>query len=203
MSCNQCGMDTGNEAPFCLRCGGRSIGAVSPPTAGAAAAAPARYPVPQLPPKKPGPDLAAWVLLPIVFLGVWCVAAGIRQLQRQPATSQFEQIANTPVTLKPDGYYYYKFKVPPDATNAVVQGHFSTTGSIGNEIEAYILRRDDFEGWWNGEHRPTIYQSGKSMQSTIKAHIPAGDVYYLVLSNQVSQASTKVVWIDLTLTYNL
>src|SRR5262245_49947740 len=28
MFCNQCGMDTGNEAPFCVTCGGRSIGAV-------------------------------------------------------------------------------------------------------------------------------------------------------------------------------
>jgi hypothetical protein len=37
------------------------------------------------------------------------------------------------------------------------------------------------------KHRPTIYQSGKCMQSTIKARLPAGDVYYLVLSNQVSK----------------
>jgi hypothetical protein len=204
MFCNQCGMDTGNEAPFCVKCGGRSIETVSMPSAGiGAATAPARSPAPQLLAKGPEPDLAVWVLLPIVFLAGWCTVAGIRQLQRRPATSQVEQIANTPVTLNPDGYYYYKFKVPLGARHAIVEGHFSTAGGPGNEIEAYILRKDDFEGWWNGEHRPTIYQSGKCMQSTIKARLPAGDVYYLVLSNQVSKASSKVVLIDVTLTYNL
>jgi hypothetical protein len=87
-------------------------------------------------------------------------------------------------------------------TNAIVQGNFSTAGGTGNEIEAFILSKDDFERWWNGEHRPTIYQSGKVVQGTIKATLPAG-AYYLVLSNQVSQASPKVVRIDVTLTYNL
>jgi hypothetical protein len=172
-------------------------------TDGAAAVAPARYPVPELQPKEPEPDLAVWVLLPIIFLGVWCTAAGVRQLQRLPAPSQIEQIANTPVTLNANGYYYYRFKVPPGARNAIVQGHFSAAGGTGNEIEAYILRKDDFDEWWNGEQRPTIYQSGKVIQSTIKARLPAGDIYYLVLSNQVSQAGSKVVRIDVTLAYNL
>jgi hypothetical protein len=203
MFCNQCGMDTGNDAPLCVKCGGGSIGTVSMTTGGAAAVAPARYPAQQLGPKEPVFDLAVWVLLPIVFLGVWCTAAGIRQLQRLPASSQIEQIANTPVTVNADGYYYYSFKVPPGARDSIVQGHFRVAGGTGNEIEAYILRKDDFEGWWNGEQRPTIYQSGKAIQSTIEARLPAGDVYYLVLSNQVSQASSKVVWIDVTLTYNL
>jgi hypothetical protein len=71
--------------------------------------------------------------------------------QRLSATSQIEQIANTPVTLNADGYYYFKFKVPPGARNATVEGHFSTTGGTGNEIEAYIMRKDDIEGWRNGE----------------------------------------------------
>ena len=116
---------------------------------------------------------------------------------------QIEQIANTPVRVNADSYYYYSFKVPPGARDSIVQGHFRVAGGTGNEIEAYILRKDDFEGWWNGEQRPTIYQSGKAIQSTIEARLPAGDVYYLVLSNQVSQASSKVVWIDVRLTYNL
>ena len=53
------------------------------------------------------------------------------------------------------------------------------------------------------KHRPTIYQSGKCMQSTIKARLPAGDVYHLVLSNQVSNARSRVVSIDVTRTSNL
>jgi hypothetical protein len=118
-------------------------------------------------------------------------------------TEPHRAIAITPVKLNANGYYHYIFKVPPGARNAIVQGHFSTGGGTGNEIEAYILKKDDFEGWWNGEQRPTVYQSGKVVQSTIKAPLPAGDIYYLVLSNQVSQASSKVVWIDVTLTYNL
>jgi len=196
-------MDTGNDAPFCVKCGGRSIETVSTPQTGeATAATPARYPVPKPQPRAPEPNLAVWVLLPILLFGIWCTAIGTGQLRRLSTLSQIEQIANTPVTVNADGYYSYMFKVPPGARNAIVQGHFSTAGGTGNEIEAYILSKDDFEGWWNGEHRPTIYQSGKVIQGTIKASLPAG-AYYLVLSNQVSQASPKVVRIDVTLTYNL
>ena len=130
MFCNQCGMDTGNEAPFCLRCGGRSIETVSTPAGAAAAVAPARYPVPQSRPKKPQSDVAVWVLIPILLFGIWCTAVGTRQFQRSTTTSQREQIANTPVTLNADGYYYYKFKVPPDARNAIVQERFSTAGGL-------------------------------------------------------------------------
>jgi hypothetical protein len=203
MFCNQCGMDTGNDAPFCVKCGGRSIGTVSTHSPGTAtAAAPARYPIPKPQPRAPEPNLAVWVLLPILLFGIWCTAISTRQFRRLSTQSQIEQIANTPVTVNADGYYSYRFKVPQGATNAIVQGNFSTAGGTGNEIEAYILSKDDFERWWNGEHRPTIYQSGKVIQGTIKATLPAG-AYYLVLSNQVSQASPKVVRIDVTLTYNL
>jgi uncharacterized membrane protein YvbJ len=34
MFCNQCGVDTGNDAPFCVKCGGRSIETVSTPPTG-------------------------------------------------------------------------------------------------------------------------------------------------------------------------
>jgi hypothetical protein len=196
-------MDTGNDAPFCVKCGGRSIETVSTHSPGTAtAAAPARYPVPKPQPRAPEPNVAVWVLLPILLFGIWCTAISTGHLRRLSTPSQIEQIANTPVTVNADGYYSYMFKVPQGATNAIVQGHFRTAGGTGNEIEAYILSKDDFERWWNGEHRPTIYQSGKVIQGTIKASLPAG-AYYLVLSNQVSQASPKVVRIDVTLTYNL
>jgi hypothetical protein len=203
MFCNQCGVDTGNDVPFCVKCGGRSIETVSAPPSGAAtAAAPARYPAPKPQPRVLEPNLAVWVLLPILLFGIWCTAISTRQFRRLSTQSQIEQIANTPVTVNADGYYSYMFKVPPGARNAIVQGHFSAAGGTGNEIEAYILSKDDFERWWNGEHRPTIYQSGKVTQGTINASLPAG-AYYLVLSNQVSRASPKVVRIDVTLTYSL
>jgi len=114
-----------------------------------------------------------------------------------------EQIANTPVRLRANGYYYYVFKVPPDARNAIVKGHFGTAGGNGNEIEAYILSKDDFENWWNGKQSRTFYKSGTVTQSTINAHLPASGVYYLVLNNQVSQVISKVVEIDVILTYSL
>jgi len=124
-------------------------------------------------------------------------------LQRLSTPSRVEQIANTPVTVKANRYYYYAFKVPPDAKGAIVRGYFSTAGGTGDEIEAYILNKDDFEDWWNGKQSQTLYHSGTVTRSTINAQLPAGDVYYLVLNNQVSQASSKVVQIDVTLTYNL
>jgi len=204
MFCSQCGNDTGKDSQFCEKCG-RRIGTVSISTTSgtAAAVAPARYRVPESKPKEPKPDLAVWVLLPILLVGVCFTVTTIRQLQRLSTPSRVEQIANTPVTVKANRYYYYAFKVPPDAKGAIVRGYFSTAGGTGDEIEAYILNKDDFEDWWNGKQSQTLYHSGTVTRSTINAQLPAGDVYYLVLNNQVSQASSKVVQIDVTLTYNL
>jgi hypothetical protein len=203
MFCSWCGVDTGNDSPFCTKCGGRSIGAASTPTTGGAAAAvaPALYRDSQSKRKEPETDLAVWVLLPILLVGVWFTVTCVKQLQRLSTTSR-DQIANTPVTVAADRYYYYAFKVPQGARDAVVQGRFSTVGGTGNEIEAYILRKDDFDSWWNGKQSPTLYQSGKVTRGAINARLPADGVYYLVLNNQVSQASSKVVQIDVTLTYN-
>lgn len=204
MFCSQCAIDTGNDSPFCTKCGRKSIGSVSTPTTGgaAAAAAPALYQV-QPAPKEPEPNLAVWVLLPILIVGICFTVSSIKQLQRLSTTSRVEQIANTPVRLRANGYYYYVFKVPPDARNAIVKGHFGTAGGNGNEIEAYILSKDDFENWWNGKQSRTFYKSGTVTQSTINAHLPASGVYYLVLNNQVSQVISKVVEIDVILTYSL
>jgi hypothetical protein len=204
MLCSKCGIDTGNDLQFCTKCGGRSIGSVSTLTTGGAAAAvaPALYQVPKSKPKEPEPNLAVWVLLPILAVAIWFTATGVRQLERLSTPSHIVQIANTPVTVTADRYYYYEFEVPPDVKNAIVKGHFNTAGGTGEEIEAYILNKGDFENWWNGKQSQTFYHSGKVNRSTINARLPAGDVYYLLLNNQVSQASSKVVEIDATLTYN-
>ena len=204
MFCNQCGVDTVNDSQFCTKCAGGSIGTVSKLTVGGAAAAvaPALDRVSKSKPKEPEPDLAVWLLLPILVVGVWLTATVTRQFQRVSPSSRIEQIANTPVTVKADRYYYYAFRVPPAAKNAIVKGYFKTAGGAGNEIEAYILSRDDFEQWWYGKPSQAFYQSGKVTQSTINALLPADGIYYLVLNNQVSLASSKVVQIDVALAYN-
>ena len=204
MFCNRCGIETSDDSPFCTKCGGRSIARVSTPTTGSAAAAvaPALYQVPKSKPKESQLDLAVWVLLPILIVAGWFIATGIRQLERTSTPSHIVQIANTPVTVTADRYFYYAFKVPPGARSAIVKGYFSTAGGAGNEIEVYILSKDGFESWWDGKQSRAFYQSGKVTGGTINAFLPTDGVYYLVLDNQVSQASSKVVEIDATLTYN-
>jgi hypothetical protein len=203
MFCSKCGIDT--DSQFCKKCG-RRIGTVSMSTTSgtATAVAPARYRVPESKPKESESDLAVWVLLPILLVGVGFTVTAIRHLQPLSTQSRVEQIANTPVTVRADRYYYYyyEFVVPLNAKNAIVNGHFSTAGRTGDEIEAYILNKDDFENWWNGKQSQTFYQSGRVTRSKINARLPAGDVYYLLLNNQVSQASSKVVDIDAIITYN-
>ena len=204
MICIQCGIDTGNDAQLCRKCG-RGIGTVSrPATSGAAAGvAPARCPVPQWQPTKREPDWAVWVLLPILLLVVWSAAASSRQLQQLSIRSRIEQIANTPVTVNANGYYQYAFQVPPGARDAIIQGHISAAGGSGNDIEVYIFSKDNFENWRNGQQSRPSYRSGRVNRSAINPRLPADGVYYLVLNNQFSLVSAKVVQIDVTLAYNL
>jgi len=126
MFCNQCGMETGKEPPFWLKCGGRCIETVSTPTYADAAVAPARYPVPPSRPKKPQSDVAVWILFPILLFGIWCTAVATRQFQRLSATSQIEQIAAvSPLVLF--GKYYWR----------------NRAASVGSEIEDLSISRPE------------------------------------------------------------
>lgn len=202
MFCRKCGTDTGSNTEFCRKCGGSPRTLPTSTTKGAAAAvAPALYLTAQ--PSKQQRELAVWVLLPVLLFVVSLVATSARQLERKPM-SRTEQIANTPVTVNANGYYQYKFEVPPGARNVFVQGYFSAVGGIGNDIELYIVGKDDFEDWRAGRPIRSHYQSGQLNRGTINASLDAkDDSYYLVLNNQFSHSSSKVIQLDIRLTYDL
>ena len=97
------------------------------------------------------------------------------------------------------GSTYYPITVPADATNVSVDGHFTATGGLGNDIEVYVLTEDNFVNFKNGHPSPTLYNSGKVTQDSISVTLPASGNYYLVFNNNFSLLTPKAVQASATL----
>lgn len=198
MFCPKCGKELPDGSQFCLQCGQSLAGrAVAPPP---------------IAPRKSGftifPHGAGWIL-PIIFIVV--LVWGWAQISKTGAngtgphiirTTVTQPIANAAVTVNADGYSYYKFEVPPGATNVAVDGHFSAAGGIGNDIEVCVLSDDAFVNFQNHHSASTFFNSGKLTQSAIHAVLPAGGgTYYLLLNNNFSLITPKAVQINAVLHY--
>jgi hypothetical protein len=110
-------------------------------------------------------------------------------------------LTNGAATVNATSYSWYKFTVPANVTNVVIDGHFTATGGTGNDIGCYILDEDGFTNFQNGHGSGTYYNSGKVTTARIQAaNLPAG-TYYLVLDNRFSLLTPKAVQIQATLTY--
>lgn len=117
-------------------------------------------------------------------------------LVRTPHT---QVITNSATTVRAVGYAYYKFVVPPGATNVSIEGRFTATGGTGNDIEVFILSADAFVNFQNGHGTSTYYNSGKLTQASINAVLPGAGTYYLVFNNGFSLITPKAVQATVTL----
>jgi hypothetical protein len=92
--------------------------------------------------------------------------------------------------------------VPAGAYNVNLRGHFSATGGLGNDIEAYLLTEDDLVNWQNGHTVNALYNSGRVTQKTVNVVLPAdAGKYCLVFNNKFSFFVPKAVQTDVTLSY--
>lgn len=127
--------------------------------------------------------------------------AFLKQMASIAAQPHEQNIADQAITVKADGYAYYKFIVPSDATNVSVDGHFSASGGFGNDIEVYLLDEDGFANWQNRHPVTPYYNSGRLTQGQIHASLSVSGSYYLVFNNNFSLITPKAVQVLATLHY--
>jgi len=223
MFCPKCGKELPDDSQFCMKCGHAIPVAESSPVAHdpvpSAPVAPVSVPPPVAPAAPAMAQTSAggkwgWKLVGAVFAIalLWVLAKGVSGLSHNSgatgsssALSQIvpqartQTIVDGALTVAALGSTYYPITVPADATNVSVDGHFTATGGIGNDIEVYVLTEDNFVNFKNGHPSPTLYNSGKVTQDSISVTLPATGNYYLVFNNNFSLLTPKAVQATATL----
>lgn len=226
MFCPKCGKELPDDSQFCVKCGHAMPVAESSPVphdpVPSVPVAPAAVPPPVAPIAPAAPAMAqpsgggkwGWKLVGVVFVIVllWALAKGVSSLSHNTggtgsgsALSQIvpqartQTIVDGALTVAARGSTYYPITVPADATAVSVDGHFTATGGIGNDIEVYVLTEDNFVNFKNGHPSPTLYNSGKVTQDSISVTLPASGNYYLVFNNNFSLLTPKAVQATATL----
>jgi hypothetical protein len=194
MFCPQCGKQLPDNSQFCSKCG-RAIEKLLLPAA--------------RPRSKPS-HTGRWILLTVLVLAVGCVIFLNRTTQSSPPIPaappvvrilMTETIANTAITVGAGSFNDYKFVVPPTATQAYVDGHFSAAGGFGNDIQVFVVNQDSFVNFQNGHASDAYFNSGKVTQNTINALLPGPGTYYLVCNNRFGLLAPKAVEINAILHY--
>lgn len=198
MFCSQCGKEIADDSQFCSKCG-RAVSATIPTQAA-----------------RPDRQVTTWtwvLVLLLAILGGWALinvsshtANGQAPVQLPSiiAFPRTQVLVNTSMTVKALGYSYYKFVVPSGSRKVSVDGHFSATGGMGNDVEVLILGEDEFVNFQNGHNTSTYYNSGKVTQDAISATLPdRSGTFYLVFNNNFSLLTPKAVQANATLHYSL
>ncbi len=159
--------------------------------------------------------VAVGLLLALIFIGmaVWNtmqenerLRTNLRRVSAPPAvipqpTMHSVPLTNGAATVNASGFTWYKFEVPQNANNVAVDGHFTASGGMGNDIVCFILDEDGFTNFKNGHPSSTYYNSGKVTQAKIQARNLSAGTYYIILDNRFSLLTPKAVQIQATLTY--
>jgi len=119
-----------------------------------------------------------------------------------------QTILDSPFSVGPHTFRYYKFALPEGSVNVAVVGHFTAASEHGgsktsdqgkdqdkdrdNSVEVRVLSEEAFTIWQNGYATRSLYESGRVSEGTIQADLPAGaGIYYLVFSNKFAAKAAK------------
>lgn len=216
LGCSKCGATLPDEAQFCLKCG-KPVSSPPKETAVVELLPPAEVPAP----RRKGRVLLWGTLAILLGLIAWVVISDgpvAQQVQELFGWKHDQTILETPFTVGPHTFRYYKFSLPEGSVNVAVVGQFRSVANsqkVGNgrdksgaekdsdnNIEVYVLTDSAFTVWQNGYATSSLYESGKAATGTVQADIPAGaGVYYLVFSNKAAQKTAKDVDATVVLRY--
>jgi ribosomal protein L40E len=223
LACSKCGTPLPEEAEFCLKCGK----AVSLPARGQTVIE-ALPPVVAAKPRRSPRKILLWTLFAVIVFGLipWLViddgpfAQGFQELL---GWKHDQAILDTPFSVGPHTFRYYKFSLPEGSVNVAAVGQFTSAEDSSNargrkasdkkdkekdkdkdadNIEVYVLTEAAFTVWQNGYATSSVYESGRVAQGTVQADVPAGaGIYYLVFNNKFSPNTPKAVHAVVLLRY--
>jgi len=104
-----------------------------------------------------------------------------------------QTIVDATYKVSPNSYSYVPFTLQCTAN---VQGGFVANAALGNDIIIFILDKDNFREFENGNDASTYYNSNKVESGNFDVTLPSGE-YYVVLSNEYSTFSTKTVQLQI------
>jgi len=191
MFCANCGKDVPADSQFCLRCGKALTQAAQFAQQGSGKSSRNSRAV-------VGVGLTV-ILLALVAVTLFSHVSGGKTPLAPifPPNEHTQPIANGAITVRAVNYTWFKFQVPPGATNVTVDGHFEAVGGTGNDIEAFIFGEDAFVNFQNRHpDAASVYESGRVTQQTINTVLPGGGTYYLVFSNRFSLITPKAVQVN-------
>lgn len=213
LGCSKCGATLPDEAQYCLKCGNP----VSLPPKEPVAVETVPEPIDATPRIKKG-RIVLWVFLGLFLGGIlWAAtsdnpfAQGVQELV---GWKHDQTVLDTPFTVGPHNFRYYKFDLPEGSVNVAIIGQFTANATDkksakpkdgdtdDNDVEVYVLSEPAFAVWQNGYATSSVYESGRVSQGTMQSELPAGaGVYYLIFSNKFSTKTAKSVNASVLLRY--
>lgn len=216
LGCAKCGATLPDEAQFCLKCG-KPV-SLPPKSPVVVEALPAQI----RQPRRTRPIVVGILLAVLGGLILW---TGVSDRESAQDVQEFvgwkhdRVILDSPFSVGPHTFRYYKFSLPEGSVNVAVVGQFTSAADssnagnrrdttkakkedVDNNIEVYVLSEPAFTVWQNGYATSSVYESGKVAEGTVQADIPAGaGIYYLVFSNKSAPKTAKSVHATVLLRY--
>ncbi len=211
LGCSKCGASLPDEAQFCLKCGKSISLAPKQPKV-----EPDR--IPELVEERPKRRVFLWLLLAFLLATVVWGATSENPfalgLQELVGWKHDQPVLETPFSVTPRNFRYYKFALPEGSMNVSIVGQFAASEKRGSaksrekaeedadRIEVYVLSESAFAVWQNGYATSSVFESGRVSQGRVQAELPPGaGIYYLVFSNRFSSKTAKDVNATVLLRY--
>lgn len=214
LGCSKCGATLPDEAQFCLKCGKPVSQAPKEPVRIQ------KQIVEILAPPTSKRRYVLWSLLALLLGGILWVAGSdnpyAQTVQELVGWKHDQAILDTPFSVSPHNFRYYKFDLPEGSMNVSIVGQFTaaspdkkpanpkatSTDGDDNDIEVYVLSEPAFAVWQNGYATSSVYESGRVPKGSLQSDLPAGaGVYYLVFSNKFSNKASKTINASVLLRY--